>query len=408
VKLQKALIKQLEKDLQNVKTMDDLVGKDGLIKKLIKHLTERLLEEELTQHLGYEPYQKEAHHGSNSRNGSSSKHLKGEFGRIPIKVPRDRQGEFDPLLVGKHQREFGDLEGKILSLYAKGLSVRDIREHLQDLYGLELSAAFISRLTDRALQEVKQWQSRPLESVYAIVYFDAIHYKVRSEGKVQTRAAYTCLGIDAQGHRDMLGIWVGESEGAHFWLSVLTELQNRGVEDILIACVDGLKGFPEAIQSIFPRTRVQLCVIHQIRNSLRYIAHKDQREFMKDLRRVYQASTREVAEEELVQLEKKWAKRYPIVIRSWKSKWEHLSTYFEFAPQIRKLIYTTNSVEALHRGFRKVTKAKSIFPTDSALEKMLYLAYLDISKKWKTAIRDWTKIVAQLDIHFEGRLNLAL
>ena len=323
-------------------------------------------------------------------------------------MPRDREGEFEPLLIARHQREFGDLEGKILSLYARGMSVRDIREHLQDLYGLELSAAFISRLTDRVLQEVKDWQQRPLESVYVIVYFDAIHYKIRSDGKVQTRAAYTCLGIDAQGQRDLLGIWVGEGEGAHFWLSVLTELQNRGVEDILIACVDGLKGFPEAIESIFPQTRVQLCVIHQIRNSLRYISYKDQREFMKDLRRVYQAPTKAVAEEELVQLEKKWGQRYPIVIRSWKSKWEHLSTYFEYSPEIRKLIYTTNPVEALHRGFRKVTKAKTVFPTDAALEKMLYLAYLDISKKWKKAIRDWTKIIAQLAIHFEGRLNLEL
>ena len=323
-------------------------------------------------------------------------------------MPRDREGEFEPLLIARHQREFGDLEGKILSLYARGMSVRDIREHLQDLYGLELSTAFISRLTDRVLQEVKDWQQRPLESVYVIVYFDAIHYKIRSDGKVQTRAAYTCLGIDAQGQRDLLGIWVGESEGAHFWLSVLTELQNRGVEDILIACVDGLKGFPEAIESIFPQTRVQLCVIHQIRNSLRYISYKDQREFMKDLRRVYQAPTKAVAEEELVQLEKKWSQRYPIVIRSWKSKWGYLSTYFEYSPEIRKLIYTTNPVEALHRGFRKVTKAKTVFPTDAALEKMLYLAYLDISKKWKKAIRDWTKIIAQLAVHFEGRLNLEL
>ncbi|MHB2154380.1 IS256 family transposase [Calditrichota bacterium GD2] len=392
--------------MQKVNTMDNLVGKNGLIKRLTKHLTEHLLQEELTRHLGYEPYRKKEHHGLKSRNGSSTKQLKGEFGSIPIQIPRDRQGEFEPLLVARHQREFGDLEGKILSLYAKGLSVRDIREHLQDFYGLELSPAFISRLNEWALQQVKEWQNRPLESDYVIVYFDAIHYKIRHEGKVQTRAAYTCLGIDSQGKRDLLGIWIVESEGAHFWLSVITELQNRGVEDILIACVDGLKGFPESLTSIFPQTWVQLFVIHQICNSLRYVAYKDQREFMKNLRRVYQAPTRALAEEELLQIEKKWGKRYPIVIHTWKSKWEHLSTYFEYAPQMRKLIYTTNSVKALHRGFRKVTNAKTIFPTDTALEKMLYLAYINIAKKWKTAISDWTKIVSQMEIHFEGRLNL--
>jgi len=406
MKLDKAIIQQLERELDQVKTMDDLVGKNGLIKKLIKRLTEQLLQEELTQHLGYAPYRKGAEHGSNSRNGSSRKRLKSDFGEVDIQVPRDRQGEFAPLLIGKHQREFGQLESKILSLYAKGLSVRDIREHLEDMYGLELSASFISRLTERIQQEVHQWQQRPLASVYVVVYFDAIHYKIRRDGKVENRAAYTCLGIDCHGHRDVLGLWIGESEGAHFWLSILSELQNRGVEDILIACVDGLKGFPEAIESIFPHTQVQLCVIHQIRHSLRYISYKDQRAFMKDLRRVYQAPSLSAAEEALQALEVRWAERYPVVIRSWKSKWTHLSTYFQYAPEIRRLIYTTNSVEALHRAFRKVTKTKSVFPTDAALEKMLYLAYLDISKKWNGAIRDWTKIIAQLAIHFEGRLKL--
>ena len=408
MKLDQAIIEQMEKDLTKVKTLDDMLGKDGLIKNLIKALTEQILEEELNAHLGYEKYDAKGRGSGNSRNGNSKKQLKSDFGNIEIDIPRDRNGEFEPLLIQKYQKEFGELDSKIISMYAKGMSTRDIQAHLEDIYGLSVSPAFISRITDRVMERVNEWQSRPLEEVYVIVYFDAIHYKVREEHKVKTKAAYSCLGIDASGHRDLLGIWIDESEGANFWLSVISELKNRGVKDILIASVDGLKGFPEAIQSVFPQTQVQLCVIHQIRNSLRYVAHKHKKEFMKDLKRVYQATTKDIAEQELGHLRETWYERYPMVIKSWENKWDNLSIYFAYTPEIRKLIYTTNSVEALHRQFRKVTKSKTIFPNDKALEKMLFLAYFDLSKKWTTAIRDWTKIISQLAIAFEGRLNLNL
>jgi len=408
MKLDKAIIKQMEKDLAKVKTLDDMLGKDGLIKNLIKALTEQILEEELSAHLGYEKYDPKGRGSGNNRNGRSKKQLKSDFGTIDIDIPRDRKGEFEPLLIQKYQKEFGELDTKIISMYAKGMSTRDIQAHLEDIYGLSVSPAFISRVTDRVMEKVNEWQSRPLEQVYVIVYFDAIHYKVREDHKIKTKAAYTCLGIDTTGHRDLLGIWIDETEGANFWLSVITELKNRGVEDILIASVDGLKGFPEAITSVFPKTQVQLCVIHQIRNSLRYVAYKHKKEFIKDLKRVYQAPTKKVAKKELKRLREKWYDRYSIVVKSWENKWENLSTFFAYTPEIRKLIYTTNSVEALHRQFRKVTKSKSVFPNDKALEKMLFLAYFDLSKKWKNAPRYWSKIINQLAIAFEGRLNLNL
>ncbi len=408
MKLDKAIIEQIEKDLAKVRTLDDMLGKNGLIKNLIKALSEQILEEELSAHLGYKRYDPSGRGSGNNRNGSSKKQLKSDFGDIEIDIPRDRNGQFEPFLIQKYQKEFGELDSKIISMYAKGMSTRDIQAHLEDIYGLSVSSAFISRITDRVVERVSEWQSRPLEEVYVIVYFDAIHYKVREDHKIKTKAAYTCLGIDTSGHKDLLGIWIDEAEGANFWLSVITELKNRGVEDILIACVDGLKGFPEAIQSVFPQTQVQLCVIHQIRNSLRYVAYKHKKEFMKDLKRVYKAPTKEVAEEELIHLRDKWYKQYTIVIKSWENKWENLSTYFAYTPEIRKLIYTTNSVEALHRQFRKVTKSKSIFPNDKALEKMLFLAYFDLSKKWTAALRDWSKIISQLAIAFEDRLNLSL
>ncbi len=408
MKLDKAIIEQMERDLAKVKTLDDMLGKNGLVKNLIKALSEQILEEELSAHLGYEKYDSKGHGSGNNRNGSSQKQLKSDFGAINVDIPRDRNGEFEPILIQKYQKEFGELDSKIISMYAKGMSTRDIQAHLEDIYGLSVSPAFISRITERVMERVSEWQSRPLEEVYVIVYFDAIHYKVKEDHTIKTKAAYTCLGVDTGGHRDVLGIWIDEAEGANFWLSIISELKNRGVKDILIACVDGLKGFPEAIQSVFPQTQVQLCVIHQIRNSLRYVAYKHKKEFMKDLKRVYQASTKTMAEKELNHLREKWYDRYPIVIKSWENRWDNLSIYFSYTPEIRKLIYTTNSVEALHRQFRKVTKSKTIFPNDKALEKMLFLAYYDLTKKWKTALRDWTKIISQLAIAFEGRLDLNL
>ena len=329
-----------------------------------------------------------------------------EYGEIDITIPWDRNGEFDPVLIKKYEKDLGKIEDKILSMYAKGMSTRDITSHIEDIYGFEISATSVSNITDKVIELVTEWQSRPLDQIYPIVYFDAIHYKVREDGKVITKACYTCLGINIDGRKDLLGIWINDSEGANFWLSVLTEMQNRGVLDILIVCVDGLKGFPEAIATVFPKSEIQVCVIHQIRNSLRYIASKNQKEFIKDLRLVYQASTKENAELQLGKLEKKWGDKYPLVINSWKKNWKNLSTYFKYHQYIRKIIYTTNIVEGLHRQFRKVTKSKSLFPNDEALTKMLFLAYQDIIKKWTKPINNWAFIISQFAIEYKERIDV--
>ncbi len=408
MKLTSELIKQLEKDFENCKTADDLLGKDGVVKNLIRGLSDQILEAEMTQHLGYEKHSSEGDNSGNSRNGASSKTVKTDFGEIQIKVPRDRNGEFDPALIKKHQRDLGKIDEIIISLYAKGLTTRDIKEHLDELYGLEVSPAFISNVTERVREFVVEWQARPLDKLYPIVYLDAIHYKIREESRIINKAAYTVLGINSDGLKEMLGIWIDQSEGANFWLSVLTDLKSRGVEDILIACVDGLKGFPDAIATIFPEAVVQLCVIHQIRNSLRYVASKHQKEFIKDLKLVYQSPTKENAELQLEHLEEKWGKKYPVVTNSWKNNWSNLSNYFQYSEEIRKLIYTTNSVEALHRQLRKVTKTKSLFPHDDALKKMLFLAYRDIAKKWNKPIANWPIIVSQLSIIFKDRMIIQI
>ena len=408
MKLTSELIKQLEKDFENCKTADDLLGKDGVVKNLIRGLSDQILEAEMSQHLGYEKHSSEGDNSGNSRNGASSKTVKTDFGEIQIKVPRDRNGEFDPALIKKHQRDLGKIDEIIISLYAKGLTTRDIKEHLDELYGLEVSPAFISNVTERVREFVVEWQTRPLDRLYPIVYLDAIHYKIREESRIVNKAAYTVLGINSDGLKEMLGIWIDQSEGANFWLSVLTDLKSRGVEDILIACVDGLKGFPDAIATIFPEAVVQLCVIHQIRNSLRYVASKHQKEFIKDLKLVYQSPTKENAELQLEHLEEKWGKKYPVVTNSWKNNWSNLSNYFQYSEEIRKLIYTTNSVEALHRQLRKVTKTKSLFPHDDALKKMMFLAYRDIAKKWNKPIPNWPIIVSQLSIIFKDRMIIQI
>ena len=408
MKLTSELIKQLEKDFENCKTADDLLGKDGVVKNLIRGLSDQILEAEMTQHLGYEKHSSEGDNSGNSRNGASNKTVKTDFGEIQIKVPRDRNGEFDPALIKKHQRDLGKIDEIIISLYAKGLTTRDIKEHLDELYGLEVSPAFISNVTERVRECVVEWQARPLDKLYPIVYLDAIHYKIREESRIVNKAAYTVLGINSDGLKEMLGIWIDQSEGANFWLSVLTDLKSRGVEDILIACVDGLKGFPDAIATIFPEAVVQLCVIHQIRNSLRYVASKHQKEFIKDLKLVYQSPTKENAELQLEHLEEKWGKKYPVVTNSWKNNWSNLSNYFQYSEEIRKLIYTTNSVEALHRQLRKVTKTKSLFPHDDALKKMMFLAYRDIAKKWNKPIANWPIIVSQLSIIFKDRMIIQI
>ncbi len=408
MKLSEEIIKQLQSDVEKSKNVDDLLGKNGAIKNLVKQLLEEMLGAELTHHLGYEKHDKEKKATHNRRNGSSAKTLKSVFGNMKIDIPRDRQGEFDPVLIKKYQKDLGVIEDKVLSMYARGMSTRDIRSHIEDIYGIDLSPTAISNITEKVLEKVTEWQSRPLEPVYPILYFDAIHCKVRDEGKVVTKAAYTALGIDCNGYKDLLGIWIGDSEGANFWLSVLTEIRNRGTEDILICCVDGLKGFPEAIETIFPKAEVQVCIIHQIRNALRYISYKHQKEFMKDLKEVYKASTEEQARCQLDKLDEKWGQKYALVVNSWKNNWARLSTYFKYPEEIRRIIYTTNIVKGLHRQFRKITKTKTLFPHDDALRKILFMAFGDIKKKWNKPIQGWPFIISQLAILFEDRLKLNL
>jgi transposase-like protein len=399
------MIEQLKADLKGAKTYEDLMGKDGAIKKLISKSLEQMLESELTEQLGYEKYSPEGKNTGNSRNGKTHKTLKNDNGEIEITVPRDRNGEFDPVIVKKYERTIGPIEDKIISMYAKGMTVRDIQSHIQELYGLDVSATLISNITDKIVHIATEWQNRPLESMYPIVFFDAIHYKVKDESKkVTSKAAYTCLGVEVSGRKDLLGLWVGEAEGANFWLSVLTELKNRGVQDILVACIDGLKGFPDAINTVFPNTEIQLCIIHQIRNTLKYIATKDQKEFMKQLKPVYSAPTEEAALENLKTLEENWSKKYSLALKSWKQNWNNLATFFKYPEEIRTVIYTTNAVESVHRQFRKVTKTRSLFPNDDALKKMLYLAYRDLSKKWTMPIRNWSIVISNFSIIFEERL----
>lgn len=396
-------VAKVQEMLKNVKCLSDLTGPNGVVQEMIKGTVERILKAEQEEHLGYEPYKKPDGGPENSRNGYSKKKVKTSSGSFDIKIPRDRKGSFDPVFVQKHQSFDPDLEKRITSMYARGMSVRDIQSQLEEFYGTSVSPALISKITDKLLDGITEWQARALEDVYAVVFMDAIHYKVRQDGKVKSKAAYTCLGINLDGKVDVLGIWLAETEGAHFWLSVLTDLKERGVRDILIACVDGLTGFPEAIESAFPETQVQLCVVHQIRTSLRYLASKHQKAFMKDLKEVYRAPTLELAEANLAKLEDKWEQTCPSAVQSWRRNWQHLSTYFGYPPEIRRMIYTTNAVEALHRQFRKVTKTRGAFPTDDSLKKMLYLATLDLKGQFRSK-QGWPTMLGQLKIIFGDRI----
>jgi len=404
MKLTPEMIEQLQADLSEAKTYEDLMGKDGAIKKLMAKALEGMLDAELTEQLGYEKHSPIGKNTGNSRNGKTKKTLKNDNGEIELSIPRDRNGEFDPVVVKKYERTLGPIENKIISMYAKGMTTRDIQSHIEEIYGLQVSPTLVSNITEKIVSIATEWQTRPLEAIYPIVFFDAIHYKVRDAGKVVSKAAYTCLGIDVDGNKDLLGLWIGESEGANFWLGVITELRNRGVEDILIACVDGLKGFPEAINTIYPQTEIQLCIIHVLRNTLRYVASKDQKEFASDIKAVYTAATEEAALIELEKVAEKWGKKYPLPLKSWRENWHNIATFFKYTAEVRRMIYTTNAVEALHRQFRKVTKSKSLFPNDDALKKMLYLAYRDLSKKWTMPVRNWAFVISQLSIIFEERI----
>jgi len=391
-----------EKAVAALQGGQELMGKGGILTPLIKQLSEAVLQAELDAHL-------EEDDQPNRKNGSSKKTVKSSSGSFELNTPRDRNGSFEPQLVKKHQTHLTDsIERKILSLYGLGMSYQSVQSHIEELYGLEVSTATISAITDKLIPIIKEWQQRPLESHYPFLWLDAIHYKIKEDGRYVSKAVYTILGVNLEGRKEILGLYLSESEGANFWLSVLTDLRNRGVEDILIASVDGLKGFPEAINSIYPETEVQLCIVHQIRSSLRYVASKNQKAFMTDLKRVYRAVSKEAAEEALNELENRWGAKYPIVIKSWRSKWENLSVYFRYPEEIRRIIYTTNIIEAVHRQFRKLTKTKGAFPNQNSLLKLLYLGIQNAEKKWTMPIRNWSLTLSQLSIYFEGRLDEVL
>ena len=395
-----------EEELKKCKTMEDLLGKNGLIKRMIKGTLEGMLQAELENHLGYEKSSKKGNNSGNSRNGKSRKNVKSTFGEVPIEIPRDRNGTYEPLAIPKYKTDISDFDQKIISMYAKGMTTRDIQDHILDIYGVDVSPAMVSMITDKVIIHATEWQSRILATLYPIIFFDAIHFKVRENGKVITKASYTCLGIDAEGKKDILGIWIGENEGATFWLSVFNELKNRGVQDGLIACMDGLKGLPEAIKAVFPQVQVQLCIIHMIRNSMKYVGSKNKKEFMNDLKEIYQAPSRITAETALSNLQYKWLKIYPLAVNPWLNHWENVAGYFAYPADLRRLIYTTNAIESLHRQLRKVTKNRAVLNTDQALFKLLYLAGQDIQKKWTHSIRDWQSILTQLLIIFKGRLTI--
>ena len=386
-----------DKALAALQNGQDLTGKDGILTPLIKQLTEAALKAELESHL-------EEEETPNRKNGSSRKTIKSPSGSFELDTPRDRAGSFEPQLIKKHQTHLTDeIERKIISMFGLGMSYQDIASHVAELYGLSVSNATISSVTDKLIPELKQWQQRPLESHYPFIWLDAIHYKVKENGRYDSKAVYSVLGLNLEGKKEILGLYLSESEGANFWLSVLTDLSNRGVEDILIASVDGLKGFPEAINSIFPKTEVQLCVIHQIRYTLKYVTWKDRKTFAQDLKAIYQAPTRETAETALLDLAETWGDKYAIPVRSWENNWEDLATMFDYTPEIRRLIYTTNLIEGYNRQLRKVTKNRAAFPSPEAARKLLWLAHRDIAKKWTVPIPNWAIILNQLAIRFEDR-----
>ena len=388
--------------IANVGSMDDI---HDLFKETIGEFMESSLEAELDEELGYSKYDYRNKATNNSRNGHSSKRLKTSFGEIEIETPRDRKGEFEPQLVKKNQTSVSqDVENKILSMYAKGMTTSDIESHIRDIYGLEVSDSTISRVTDKILPILRDWQSRPLVPIYAVVFLDAIHFHVRSEGQIVKKAVYIAIGINLEGRKDVLGMWVGENESAKYWATVLNSLKNRGLEDILIVCTDNLTGFSQAIEAIYPKTDIQNCIIHQLRNSSKYVSYKDLKELMADLKQVYAAVDEAAALDALDEFARKWDGKYPKISKSWRENWANLSTYFKFPEEVRRLIYTTNMIEGFNRQLRKVTKSKSVFPTDDSLLKMLYLAMIDITAKWTGRRQDWARIYAQLAIFYEDRL----
>ena len=394
----------IDRLLADYKKPEDLIGENGLLKQLTKRLVERALEAEMAEHLGHGKNEPVANPKGNTRNGKSKKTLKGEFGELPIEIPRDRDGSFEPQIVPKHQTRWTGFDDKILSLYARGMTVREIQAHLEEMYGAEVSPTLISTVTDAVMDEAKAWQSRPLDALYPIVYLDCIHVKSRDAGVVKVKAVYLALGIDLTGNKQLLGLWIAQTEGAKFWLQVVTELKNRGVQDIFIACVDGLKGFPEAIESVYPQTAVQLCVVHMVRHSLNYVSWKMRKAVAADLRSIYAATTLEAARAALDAFEQQWGSDYPPIVQSWRRNWDRITPFFDYPPEVRRIIYTTNAIESVNMSLRKITKNRGSFPSDEALLKLFYLALNNIAKRWTMPVQNWKPVLNRFTIQFGERM----
>lgn len=395
-------------EIKKCKTIDDVLGKNGLVQRLVKDVLENILEAEMDEHLGRDKYQRQSDiepGERNYRNGYSQKNLRSSFGDVDLDIPRDRKSEFEPQIVKKYETVCNELDKKIISLYAKGMTTSDIQAEIEDLYGITISPSMVSKITDKVIATATEWQNRMLDKIYPIVYLDAMYFKVRSNGKIVNKAVYICLGYTMEGYKDILGLWVDEAEGAKFWLGICNDLKNRGVKEILIACMDGLKGLPQAIQTVFPSANIQTCIVHQIRNSIKYIASKDKKSFMKDLKEVYKAPTEELALAQLDKLKETWGNSYGMVIDSWYNNWNNLSTFFDFSPRIRKMIYTTNALEGFNRQVRKYTKSRTIFPTDESLNKCVYLATMEIMEKWTQPVPNWGATLAELTLFFTEELK---
>jgi putative transposase len=404
MEIKKEILDELIKDY---KKPEDLIGETGLLKQLTKALLERAMNTELTQHLGYERHDPAGYNSGNSRNGTTPKTVQGDFGAMVVETPRDRNGSFEPQILPKHQTRFEGFDDKILSMYARGMTTREIQGHLREMYGVDVSPTLVSDVTDAVLDEVRAWQNRPLEPIYGIVFLDALYVKMRHEGRVENRAVYVALGVDLEGRKEVLGLWTSGSEGAKFWLGVLTELKNRGVRDVLIACVDGLKGFPQAIESVFPETRIQLCIVHLVRASLNYVNWKERKRVAADLKAIYRASTANQAELELTEFMARWGSKYQAIGKLWKENWERVIPFFEFPADVRRVIYTTNAVESLHMSLRKVIKTRGSFPSEEAAMKLLYLALRNASAKWD-AIQHWRQALNHFQMIWGGRIERAL
>ena len=396
--------KLVDELLKGYKKPEDIVGENGLLKQLTKALLERAMQAEMTDHLGYEKHDPAGHNSGNSRNGVSPKTIKGDFGDFQIEVPRDRNATFDPKIIAKGQTRFTGFDDKILSMYARGMTVREIQGHLEEIYQVEVSPSLISSVTDAVIEEVRTWQNRPLGEFYPILYLDALQVKVRDGAHVRNKAVYLAIGVNLDGMKEVLGMWIAQTEGAKFWLQIVTELNNRGVKDILIACVDGLKGFPEAIETVFPKAQVQLCIVHQVRHSLNYVGWKQRKEVASDLKNIYRAPTEEEAERQLEAFSSKWDTKYPMISQSWRRNWSRVIPFFAHPPEVRKVIYTTNTIESLNMTLRKVIKNRASFPHDDAALKLMYMALKNISKKWTMPVQNWKAALNQFAIIYEGRL----